>query len=621
MPYPTSKVEIAFANNWYDTSPTWVDVTADVRQFSTSRGRTADLQPFDTGTAQIVLDNRTRKYDPLNTSSPYYGNLKPRRQIRITANAGAGFVPVFTGFISGFPTTWTDAGYDSTVTVDCFDLLGIIAGQRLPSDWSNYALANAIGVSPVQFYFPFNDPESSTVLTSSNNQTMTQTAGGVPFRTNSAIAPGVSRNSVNIGQGNTYKSVNRDPGFNNIGNVSVAFWAETYQLGALTGLVQVNAKNNLFFIYVNPNGSLTAVSYFPGGATFTASTTVTPFKDFTPHHVGATFDGLGTVRIYVDGVLASGATTAGTVTPPTIVTGQLFVNVIDNIFQDLAVYSPNDSVIWDAATFTYLYNLGVGQIVESTPARINRYLDSQNNTGGNTPVPNAWRNLTTTPQASVAAFDTNTSVLDGIQVTTVSEGGETYVNKAGQLTFLDRYAAISAASGAPAASFNDNGVPLSYGQNLEISIDDQNIRNDISVTFTAGGTVRAVNSASITANGTVQNELQTTLATVEQANALASYRRDIDATVVPQISAIDATTNTTNAAWQTLLNLELIISKIVVNRTPSTGSAITQPMVVLQIEHNVVPGQWQTRVTGTKRFTGWFVLDQSVLDGTDVLLT
>lgn len=82
---PTTKVEISFASAWDATSPTWVDVTSYVRAIDIARGRQADLNPFDNGTARIELDNRDGRFNPSNTAGPYYPNVKPRRQIRITA--------------------------------------------------------------------------------------------------------------------------------------------------------------------------------------------------------------------------------------------------------------------------------------------------------------------------------------------------------------------------------------------------------------------------------------------------------------------------------------------------------------------------------------------------------
>jgi hypothetical protein len=98
--YPLHKVEMSFVDVPLGSDPYdyagasavggWRDVTGDVRSASVDRGRNNDLEKVQAGTASIVLDNRTRKYDPLNTSSIYWDAvagetlLKPRRQIKIS---------------------------------------------------------------------------------------------------------------------------------------------------------------------------------------------------------------------------------------------------------------------------------------------------------------------------------------------------------------------------------------------------------------------------------------------------------------------------------------------------------------------------------------------------------
>jgi hypothetical protein len=109
-----------------------------VRAINTSRGRTDDWQNFDSGSATVVLDNRDRRFDPMYSSGPYYGNLQPRRQIRIDATTdNVTYCDVFRGYVDGWPVEISDAGYDSTVTVSCYDALGLIAQNTIPADWSD----------------------------------------------------------------------------------------------------------------------------------------------------------------------------------------------------------------------------------------------------------------------------------------------------------------------------------------------------------------------------------------------------------------------------------------------------------------------------------------------------
>jgi hypothetical protein len=63
-----------------------VDVTNDVRKVSIRRGRSRTLEKFTAGNATVVLDNMTNtgsKYDPTNSSSPYFGSIVPGKQVLI----------------------------------------------------------------------------------------------------------------------------------------------------------------------------------------------------------------------------------------------------------------------------------------------------------------------------------------------------------------------------------------------------------------------------------------------------------------------------------------------------------------------------------------------------------
>ena len=158
MAYPTPIVQIAFDDGPYVASPTWTDVTSYVRSMSINRGRSDDWGEF-AGNATVVLNNRTRLFDPYYTSGTYDGKLLPRRQIRIRATACATTYDVFRGYIDGWNPQWTDAGTDSTTTIQCFDALQLLAGEQLPADWSRPYI---LSTNP-RHYYPCDEPIQSYV--------------------------------------------------------------------------------------------------------------------------------------------------------------------------------------------------------------------------------------------------------------------------------------------------------------------------------------------------------------------------------------------------------------------------------------------------------------------------
>ena len=144
-PFPVAGVFIAWNDGPYVANPAWTEITTLVREISIRRGRSDDFEQFDTGTAQLVLDNRARTFDPFYTSGANYLKLTPRRQIRIVGQIGGSTYEVFRGYVAGWPVTWSDAGYDSTVTIQAFDALGLMANEVLPTDWPDFYTRSQIG--------------------------------------------------------------------------------------------------------------------------------------------------------------------------------------------------------------------------------------------------------------------------------------------------------------------------------------------------------------------------------------------------------------------------------------------------------------------------------------------
>ena len=118
-------VEIAFDSDPFATSQTFTDVSAYIREFSIDRGRQHDLADYQTGTASVLLNNADDRFNPLNTSSPYYGKISPFRQIKISAEYDSTTTVLFRGFITAYPESFGGQGADSSVRVSCVDAFKI----------------------------------------------------------------------------------------------------------------------------------------------------------------------------------------------------------------------------------------------------------------------------------------------------------------------------------------------------------------------------------------------------------------------------------------------------------------------------------------------------------------
>lgn len=62
------------------------DVTPKVVQYSLSRGKSRQLDRFQAGKLDVTLDNNDRIFDPLYLTSPYAGQIIPKRSVRVTSN-------------------------------------------------------------------------------------------------------------------------------------------------------------------------------------------------------------------------------------------------------------------------------------------------------------------------------------------------------------------------------------------------------------------------------------------------------------------------------------------------------------------------------------------------------
>lgn len=99
-----------------------IDLTSRVRSVQVKRGRSRQLQRFTSGAANIVFDNRDRYLDPLFTSSPYYGNVVPGKQI-VIEHLGQ---TMYVGTVADWNFDYTLSG-DSVASVSCTDGLSTIA--------------------------------------------------------------------------------------------------------------------------------------------------------------------------------------------------------------------------------------------------------------------------------------------------------------------------------------------------------------------------------------------------------------------------------------------------------------------------------------------------------------
>jgi hypothetical protein len=102
------------------------DVTAFVRNVSVRRGRSRELDRFSTGTAAVVFANEDRRFDPLYSAGPYFGQILPRLRVSIATDG----VSVFDGVIEDWNLEYDLSGR-SEASISCVDGLALLAQTAL----------------------------------------------------------------------------------------------------------------------------------------------------------------------------------------------------------------------------------------------------------------------------------------------------------------------------------------------------------------------------------------------------------------------------------------------------------------------------------------------------------
>jgi hypothetical protein len=114
------------------------DITDRLVTTTVRRGKSQALDRIDAGVVAITVDNSDRTFDPLYAAGPYFGQLVPRRAVRISANSR----PVFQGFIEDFDIQY-EPGVQSVVRIDVSDAFSVFNNAKLEEFTPTSQLAGA----------------------------------------------------------------------------------------------------------------------------------------------------------------------------------------------------------------------------------------------------------------------------------------------------------------------------------------------------------------------------------------------------------------------------------------------------------------------------------------------
>lgn len=600
--------------------PVFRSMAEHVQGFSTSRGRNRSEEQFQAGTSRTKLDERTRRYDSLNTSGPFYGLLKRNRRHRILARyAGVTYV-VDDDFLDEWPLTndISDTGKFTLAATDRFKLLG---NQKitLSAPWDVEVAADR----PLVWH-KLGDFTAGGIMadSSGNGWTGAYTVGGASATSllaQSTDAAVTFNGTTDYAQG----GANFD---NTPAGSSWEMWFKTTQVpagGTQARIFEINLPGwGLRDVYLDSGGLLVASS----GAGNTSTSAV---NDGLVHHAVRTGNG----QLYIDGVLQVGNTVlaTGAQAPPGIwfgganslsSTSVFFAGTID----EFALYDRALS----AADVLRHYNAGKAGTTgawggDTSGTRLGRVFDIGK-------IPTADRdidtgNSTLQPQSAISS-----SLLNYAQTIEETEQGQLYAGIDGALsddhTFKivarQRHALLTATrSNTSQATFkDDNTAGGGYPAEVAFSPGGADLANEVTRQRTGGETMVARDQASIDDHGIYTDAKSSLLyADDNQAYDAANFFLSRHADPLPRIIAvvIDPLNDPTNM-FPLVLGLE-IGSRITVKGMPhAVGSIISQESIIEGIDHDVTNVSWKTtfRLSPAETRQFWVMDDTtlSVLDST-----
>lgn len=615
------------------SSITWTDVTEYVREVSTSRGRSSELDTYSAGSCQVLLDNRTRLFDPENSASTYYGKLTPLRPIRIRVTPNGGTIrSIFFGFIEQWPQAYSYPN-DATVTVTASDAFKVLNEFRIPGLYNK----TVVDSNPSAWYrlSDFNGSQYAFEIrdwTPFSGQWKTTTGAA------SYCVPGPSLVVDDSATSSAFDGQKYFEAYDVLGGPysgdlldawHVALWIQTTETtpGRYAIFNHGNAVHSGHFglvVDANGVGTIEGAVAGTGGGTLTAYKIPSTIKvnDGQPHLVILShiiIVGIG-YQMYVDDTrfLTSGSYTIDadafldylTIGKP-IAKSTTAANNFPSYFigncQDLAVYD----ALQGEPDNTNGYKIGIGTYRrgERTDERITYIADLFD-----------WMtdglDLNTGDTTVQGVRFGEKGFLDALKEVEKAEQGRLFMSVDGKIRFIDRNAEGSGNFITSQATFSDNpGVGEIKYSDIVLTYDDRYIANEVTVTQPNGTTYTATDTTSqgkyfkraLNIDDFIADDGYYTINTA--LYTLAQYKD-------PQMRIDQLTVNPRRStAYQSPCVTLDIGDRITVERTPQdVGSQISKYLIIEGVKHSITRDNWVvTFNTASTLQNAPFVLDSATL--------
>jgi hypothetical protein len=271
-------------------------------------------------------------------------------------------------------------------------------------------------------------------------------------------------------------------------------------------------------------------------------------------------------------------------------------------------------IVWDGivagSVFQNIYKYSTVNLPETTAARFTRLI-------AETAFPSALTSGPSAPASSVLDItDDAPKLASELQKLADSEYAPLFVDRSGVVTlYYQNQIRTQSRSIVSQGTYGAGGY--SIGQDVAIAYDGDSMRNQASITMSAGGVYIKDNATSQNTYGAAQESLDTQVSSLADAVDIGNIVTGWGGQVYPKADPFEVVLNPASD-WSNALDRELN-DRITLVIAPPTGNTITTPMLISRISHSATPGEWHTTFEGSARWAAVFSIGQSLIGGTDLI--
>ncbi len=636
--FPTVTTEVAFATLPGAAVPTWTDVSAFVKSMRVNGAhRQRELDAFEAGTLDLVLDNSDGRFNPNNAASPYSPNVLPMRRIRVRATWAAVVYDLFNGYVEDWPQS-SNYPFEGAVSLKATDAFIALAAAPLAGS----ALEIEMRTSAPVAWWPLSDSSAS-------DNSMVDVAGtfdgayeGRP--TSSSLVSGSSMAGTYFAhaedQRGKYASIAGGPitaypfTVECVVQIDETIDPDPSTTAMRRYIFQLrDTTTNGYGVTIEVIDDLggagsfgTGVGGYVGAFMTSAGQTRSvyswrPIADGKPHHIMLVCASATSMVLYVDGLAGAGAAAGSPVFPtsPTIIAfGHRHVGAGTGVRFGLAGSVANGALYNTALSSTDaivhgLIAFGTGWAGDDTGARVNRILDAA---GWSAADRNISPGISTMQPAAFSG-----SALDALKAIAETENGAVFVTPAGQVRFRDRQALLRSPYTSPVATFSDQAAGVNYDE-IEPDFAVDAIKND-AIVSRAGGVAQRYKDTTSIGKYFRRGYNKTGLLFQRDSEARDHAQWVVNRAKDPpfRYSKITLTPYGVEATlFPLMLGLAIGDRVTTTQQPPGTASPVSIDEHIEGITHTIAGTEWSTEFQlSPADLTSYFVLDTSSLGGASVL--